>query len=82
MPDSVSDSERQQILQRVDAFVATFEQSGLDMELLSSALTLPLQPVWIDRSTPFPFSPSQYTQLPFIPVLLVNPSCRQQSALL
>ena len=45
-----------------------------DIAQLSSVLHRPLRPLWIDRSTPVPDTPSEYADLPFCPLLLVNPS--------
>ena len=44
------------------------------MAHLSSILKRPLRALCIDRSTPLPHTPSEYTDLPFHPLLLINPS--------
>lgn len=76
MPDVVSDSEAQQVEQLMPEFVNTFINAAGSSTLIRLAriLTRPLRPVYIDRSTPPPSSPAEYANLPYLPLLLCNPS--------
>ena len=76
LPEWVSDSERQQVEQRLPDFVTTFALAAgpTNMALLARTLTRPLRPMYVDRSTPLPGAPSQLADLPFLPLLLCNPS--------
>ena len=80
LPDWVSDSEKQQVEQLIPEFINTFTHAAGTAQLahLAYILTRPLRPMYIDRTTPLPGSPKQLADLPFIPLLLCNPSNARQ----
>ena len=76
LPDWVSDSEKQQVEQCIPEFINTFSHAAGPTNLanLTHSLTRPLRPMYVDRTTPLPGSPDQLADLPFLPLLLCNPS--------
>ena len=76
LPEWVSDSEVQQVEQLLPEFVNAFIHAAgpTTIARLTHILTRPLRPLYIDRTKAPPVTPGELTGLPFLPLLLCNPS--------
>jgi hypothetical protein len=81
MHTSISTTEKSQIQPNLSQFIASLENSGENLLELAQKLTKPLRVIWVNRESNISWLQSTFQgeNLPFQPLLLLNPSKAEAS---
>lgn len=75
LPPFLPDTEKSSILQRLDGFVDSLMQSGIDLDALAAKLTKPIRPLWVTPASRL--TSAQFEE--YFTVVLVTASAQVQS---